>query len=155
MQKRKTKFTVRVMVGIIVGGIAAILALFFLIQMIPFGKNHTNPAVVAEPKWDSPQTRDLAKRACFDCHSNETVWPAYSNVAPFSWLVTIDVVDGRSVINFSDWTPIPGLDTREIGAVILEGDMPPGLYLVVHPGARLSPEEAQKLADGLTKSLLP
>lgn len=155
MQERKLKFTVQIIVGIIVGGIAAILALFVLIQMIPFGKNHTNPAVVAEPKWDSAQTRDLAKRACFDCHSNETVWPAYSNIAPFSWLVAIDIANGRSVINFSDWTPSAELDTREIGAVILEGEMPSGIYLLLHPSARLSPEDAQKLADGLSKSLLP
>ena len=60
---------------------------FLLIQLVPFGRDHTNPPVVQEPKWDSPATRELAKRACFDCHSNETVWPWYSNIAPVSWLV--------------------------------------------------------------------
>ena len=55
---------------------------FLLIQFVPFGRDHTNPPVVQEPKWDSPATRELAKRACFDCHSNETVWPWYSNIAP-------------------------------------------------------------------------
>ena len=144
-----------IIVGSVVGVIGAIIALFILIQLIPFGKSHTNPPVVVEPKWDSPETRALAQRACFDCHSNETVWPVYSNIAPISWLVAIDIADGRSVLNFSDWTAIPGLDTKEIGTVVLEGEMPPGSYLVLHPNARLTPEEAQKLAEGLTKSLAP
>jgi hypothetical protein len=46
-----------------------------LIQFIPYGHNHSNPPVVQEPQWDSPETRAIVKRACFDCHSNETVWP--------------------------------------------------------------------------------
>ena len=142
-------------VGMIVGGIFAVLALFFLIQLIPFGRDHTNPPVVTEPKWDSPDTRALAKRACFDCHSNETVWPWYSNIAPISWMVAIDVADGRETLNFSDWTPIPGLRTEAISGTILEGDMPPGTYLIQHPDAVLTAEELKKLADGLTKSLAP
>ncbi len=63
----------------------------------------TNPPVVSEPKWDSPQTRALAKRDCFDCQSNETVWPWYSNVPPISWLVVLDTVRGRARFNFSEW----------------------------------------------------
>lgn len=57
---------------LLIGGVAlAVLAV--LIQIIPYGHNHTNPPVVQEPNWDSQQTREFAKRACFDCHSNETV----------------------------------------------------------------------------------
>ena len=62
--------------------ILAVVALALLIQLVPYGRAHTNPPVVAEPNWDSPQTRELAVRACFDCHSNETTWPWYSNIAP-------------------------------------------------------------------------
>ncbi len=60
---------------------------FILLQIIPYGHNHTNPPIVEEPAWDSPQTRAVVKKACFDCHSNETVWPWYSNIAPLSWLI--------------------------------------------------------------------
>src|SRR5215831_3235209 len=74
-----------------------------LIQLIPFGREHTNPPVTQEPAWDSPGTRELAKRACFDCHSNETVWPWYSRVAPVSWLTQRDVNGGRRHVNFSEW----------------------------------------------------
>ena len=74
--------------------------LFLLaIQLIPYGRAHANPPVLAEPAWDSPATRDLAVRACFDCHSNETVWPWYSNIAPVSWLVQRDVDGGRNKAN--------------------------------------------------------
>ena len=84
-------------------GIAALLMTALVVQVIPYGRDHTNPPVAAEPLWDSPQTRDLAVRACFDCHSNETEWPWYSNVAPISWLVQRDVEEGREELNFSEW----------------------------------------------------
>lgn len=65
--------------------------LFALLQLVPYGRNHTNPPAVSQIAWDSPQTLDLAQRACFDCHSNETKWPWYTNIAPFSWLIQRDV----------------------------------------------------------------
>ena len=73
----------------------------------------TNPPVVSEPKWDSPQTRALAVRACFGCHSNETLWLWYSNVPPISWLVVSDTVRGRASLNFSEWGQ-RGVKTGEI-----------------------------------------
>jgi hypothetical protein len=126
-----------------------------LIQLIPYGRDHTNPPILQEPNWDSPQTRELAKRACFDCHSNETTWPWYSNIAPISWLVQRDVDEGRQKLNFSDWGMArsdqgrEGRELDEISEVILEGEMPPGTYLITHPEARLSQTEKQALADGL------
>ena len=84
-------------------GVAVLAAAFLLIQLVPYGHAHDNPPVAAEPNWDSPQTRELAQRACFDCHSNETTWPWYSNVAPVSWLVQHDVDEGREYLNFSRW----------------------------------------------------
>ena len=72
-------------------------------QFVPYGRDYRNPPVIQEPAWDSPATRALAKQACFDCHSNETVWPAYAKVAPISWLIAHDVDEGRSVLNFSEW----------------------------------------------------
>ena len=89
--KRKT--ILWVLAGLIVAGL--------LVQLIPLPGRGNNPAVVAEPPWDSAQTRALAKRACFDCHSNETVWPWYSYIAPVSWLVYSDTMGGRARLNFS------------------------------------------------------
>jgi hypothetical protein len=83
-------------------GVVLIGALL-LIQLVPYGRDHDNPPVQSEPPWDSPDTRALARQACFDCHSNETEWPAYANIAPVSWLVQRDVDEGRAVLNFSEW----------------------------------------------------
>ena len=94
-------------------GLGIVVVMGLLIQVIPYGHDHTNPPVVNEPNWDSPQTREITKRACFDCHSNETVWPWYSNIAPVSWLVYRDVSDGREHLNFSEWDMHPSLPEGE------------------------------------------
>ncbi len=130
--------------------IAVIAAGFLLIQVAPYGRAHDNPPVAAEPNWDSPQTRELAQRACFDCHSNETVWPWYSNVAPVSWLVQHDVDEGRQRLNFSEWgRGGEGEETEELYEVIVENKMPMPNYLITHPEARLTDGEKAALADGL------
>lgn len=133
--------------------ILAIVVLFVLIQLVPYGRAHTNPPVVQEPAWDSPTTRALAKRACFDCHSNETAWPWYTNVAPVSWMIQRHVDEGRQKLNFSDWGNSRERELDEIAEVILEGEMPLPNYLPMHPEARLTPAEKQALIDGLNASL--
>jgi hypothetical protein len=55
-----------------------VLILAMLIQVVPFGHSHTNPAVRKEPGWDSSDTASLFHRACYDCHSNQTTWLWYS-----------------------------------------------------------------------------
>jgi len=139
--------------------LAVFVVLFILIQLIPYGRNHSNPAAAAEPKWDSPQTRVLAQRACFDCHSSETTWPWYSNVAPISWLIQHDVDKGRSVMNFTDWAATTSngrsrnRSTTEITNVILRNSMPPFYYTINHPNAGLSTVEKDQLIQGLNKTL--
>jgi len=126
---------------------------------MPYGKNHTNPAVVSQPKWDSPQTLALARRACFDCHSNETIWPWYSNIAPVSWLVQMDVDGGRRRLNFSTWGAASttgrsgGRGAGDVTEAISRGSMPPFQYLLEHPAANLTPAEKQQLILGLQASL--
>ena len=130
--------------------VAVVAAGFLLIQVVPYGRAHDNPPVAAEPNWDSPQTRELAQRACFDCHSNETVWPWYSNVAPVSWLVQRDVDEGRRRLNFSEWGHGgEGEESEELFEVIVENKMPMANYLITHPEARLTDGEKAALADGL------
>jgi hypothetical protein len=136
--------------------IGAFIALFLLIQLIPYGKDHVNPPVVAEPNWDNPQTRELAKRSCYDCHSNEVVYPWYSNVAPISWLVQRDVDEGRGRLNFSDWqsgSPRAARMAREVGETISRGSMPMPIYILQHPNAKLSETEKQALITGLKATL--
>ncbi|HRQ38447.1 MAG TPA: heme-binding domain-containing protein [Chloroflexota bacterium] len=133
-------------------GLVVVVGGFLLIQVIPYGRDHTNPPVISEPAWDSPQTRALAERACFDCHSNETVWPWYSQVAPVSWLVQHDVDEGRRELNFSEWGygRKEGEAGEEMAEVIWEGEMPPAQFLLTHPEAHLTDAEKQQLVRGLT-----
>ena len=127
-------------------------ALFLLIQIIPIGPQRTNPPVVAEPKWDSPQTRALAKRACFDCHSNEIEWPWYSYIAPVSWLLADDVLNARATFNFSDWH-VGDMSSAAMTAQINSGRMPLPQYRLMHPTARFTAAEKQQLIAGLTATL--
>jgi hypothetical protein len=130
-----------------------VVVLFLLIQLVPYGRDHTNPPVVSEPAWDSAQTEQLARSACYDCHSNETVWPWYSNVAPVSWLLQRDVEEGREHLNFSDWESghhaEEGHDADEMVETIHEGEMPPPSYLLLHSEANLTAAEKERLAQGL------
>ncbi len=124
------------------------LVLFIAIQFYPYGRDHSNPPITAEPKWDSPQTRALFFRACVDCHSNQTVWPWYSHVAPISWLVQSDVDKGRSHLNVSEWGS-KEYDEDEAAAQVRKGKMPLPKYLLLHPHAKLTDEEKQKFIRGL------
>lgn len=130
----------------------AVVVAVLAIQLVPYGRNHTDPPVGAEPKWDTLQTRQLAARACFDCHSNETVWPWYSDVAPLSWLIQRDVDRGRRSLNFSTMDRRQG----EVGGAartMQRGTMPPSYYVLLHPTAALSATEKDSLIQGLQATL--
>jgi hypothetical protein len=126
----------------------AVVVVFLGIQLVPYGRAHTNPPVRQEPPWDSPQTRELTVRACYDCHSNETTWPWYSYVAPTSWLIQRDVDQGRREVNYSEWDR-PQREARESAETVQRGTMPPWYYTLLHPAARLSPSEREALIRGL------
>jgi heme-binding protein len=114
------------------GVIAIVVGVLLLIQAVPYGRAHANPPVRQEPTWDTAETRALAVRACFDCHSNQTDWAWYTNVAPVSWLAQRDVDRGRRELNFSEWDR-QREGGREAVETIQKGSMPPGYYTVVHP----------------------
>lgn len=131
--------------------LGALILLFVLIQLVPYGRAHTNPPVLQEPAWDSPQTETLARAACYDCHSNEVVWPWYSSIAPFPWLAQRDVDEGRSKLNFSEMNRRQELN--EVMETVVEGEMPPLQYTLIRNGGRLDAVERQALVDGLQKTL--
>ena len=128
-----------------------VLALGLLIQLIPYGHDRTNPAVAAEPTWDTPRTQELFFKACGDCHSNETSWPWYGAIAPASWLMRWDVDEGRSHFNVSEWGR-PKNHGDEAAEMIEEGEMPLWYYLPAHPEAQLSDKETAELIAGLEKT---
>jgi mono/diheme cytochrome c family protein len=133
-------------IGKLAGGAVIVLA---AIQLVPFGRDHQNPPVTGEPAWDSPRTRELFFRACKDCHSNETTWPWYSNVAPASWLAQVDVNIGRKKLNVSEWGRPAKNEGDEAAEEVREGKMPPFFYLPAHPEAKLNAAEKEELVRGL------
>ena len=99
----------------------------------------------------TPQVAAILDRSCRDCHSNKTVWPWYSNVAPVSWFVIGHVNDGRQMMNLSEWGRY---DQRrqekkllQICDEVTDGAMPLGVYTPLHPGSKLSPADVKILCD--------
>jgi heme-binding protein len=90
----------------------------------------------------------ILNRACSDCHSNETVWPWYSQVAPISWLMARGVAEGRRAVNFSEWKAYSPSQQRTLLAASCNdastGKMP-GLWTWVHPETQLSPQEIETI----------
>lgn len=124
------------------------VALFAAIQLVPYGRAHDNPPVTSAAPWPSDRAAEIADRSCAMCHSNTTEWPWYSHVAPASWLVAYDVEEGREEFNFSTWDRDAG-EADEAVETVIEGTMPPLKYVLIHPDARLSEEEARILVDAL------
>ena len=121
---------------------------FVGIQFIPVTMN--NPPV-EEEILVTPEVKVILKRACYDCHSYETIWPGYSRVAPASWLLAWDVAEGREELNFSTWNRYGEKKRKkmikEIWEEVEEGEMPPWFYLPFHPEAQLLDEDREVLRD--------
>ena len=89
-----------------------------------------------------PDMSAVVKRACIDCHSNQTVWPWYSYVAPVSWLIERDVHRGRAHMNLSEWQQYTFTQRQkllaDIASAVKNREMPLSQYTLIHRGARLS-----------------
>jgi Haem-binding domain len=125
---------------IVLRALVVLAAALVLMQFVPVER--TNPDVAVAEAPAPPEVRAILKRACYDCHSNETIWPWYSHVAPFSFLLGRDVREGRREVNFSTLGDAP-LKRRqrkwmEIPEQVDKREMPPWFYTAVHPEARLS-----------------
>ncbi len=137
--------------------IVVLVALFLVAQIIPWGDiipafARTNPPVQTQIQWDSPQTEQLVRTACYDCHSNETTWPWYAQIAPFSWVVAHDANEGRQHLNFSTQSA-DQINPNELIDQIQRGSMPPASYPILHPAANLTAEQKTQLIAGLQASL--
>jgi hypothetical protein len=119
-----------------------ILVLLVAIQLI--GVDSTNPSIDSDIPT-STEVKSVLRRACYDCHSNETTWPWYSRIAPISWFLAWDVREGRAELNFSTWsqynTQQQVKKLKESWEQIAEDEMPPWFYLLLHPDAQLSATE--------------
>lgn len=130
--------------------IALVILALIGIQFISVER--TNPPVTQD--IDAPTSiKDIFKKACYDCHSNETNWAWYTKVAPFSFLAVRDVNEGRKHLNFSEWDKYYSKIKEvkeEIWDEVKEEQMPPWQYRVVHSEAKLSLEEKDALRNWAT-----
>ncbi len=131
----------RLALVVVVAGLA-------LAQAVPVER--TNPPVesqVAAP----PEVLAALRRACFDCHSHETVWGWHTRIAPISWLVAHDVNEGREELNFSRWSALDAGRlqklARKIPEEVQDGDMPPLLYGLAHPSAKPTDADRKAIVD--------
>jgi hypothetical protein len=127
-----------------------LLILFVVAQFIRPAR--TNPPSQSSANLMTKAPREVAQifdRSCRDCHSNDTRWPLYSQIAPMSWLVAYDVREGRDHFNYSEWTSIdPDDQDKLLGGVCTlakRGRMPQWQYLFIHRGAKLSPADVTTL----------
>lgn len=130
------------------------IVLFLLLQLT--NPPRSNPPVIhdfiAATTPPGPVAVNLVT-ACYDCHSRQTTWPWYSRIAPVSWLVANDVVEGRTNLDLSDW-PVndPKRAAKKIEDMSEEigyHEMPPKKYTLIHANARLTEVQQQALTDWL------
>lgn len=130
-------------------GLAVLVVLLVVAQLVPYGSAE-NPPV--ETEITAPdEVKQVLQRACYDCHSNETVWPWYASVAPAKWLVRHDVEEGREHLNFSTWNRYDAEERaeafEELVEVMDEEEMPLAVYTPLHPDARLTDEDRSLIRD--------
>lgn len=137
-------------------GGAAVLVVLTIIQIMLLQRDFDNPPVINEPVWPSAYVEGIARRACFDCHSNETRWPWYAYLAPMMPTVERDVVKGRAVLNFSEW-PVDCCREDLAEAMVdtvSQGEMPLPYYVALHPEAQLTFYERGVLTNGLLELIV-
>ncbi|WP_258102744.1 heme-binding domain-containing protein [Marinoscillum sp. MHG1-6] len=130
------------------------LVTLVVLQLFPGTKPETtldNPNDIHKEVLIAPEVSKILRKACYDCHSNETVYPWYGNIAPVSWLVYHDVEEGREELNFSEWIPYSlkkkNHKLEEIAEEVEEGKMPLPIYVSIHPEADLTREERELLIN--------
>jgi hypothetical protein len=132
-------------------GLAFVLA-FAGVQVVRPAR--TNPPAAASSSLLAtapPAVSAILDRSCRDCHSNETRWPWYSNVAPMSWMLISHVNDGRDAFNYSEWASYDADDQDKLLGSICgltkKHRMPLPSYLLIHRDATLTPDEIRTLCD--------
>ena len=135
--------------------VVIVLAVAFLaIQVVR--PERTNPPVDSSRTIHSqlqppPEVMSVLERSCADCHSNQTRWPWYSNIAPASWLLVNHVNHARSHMNFSEWAKYERKDAAELLEEMCDetskGDMPLPSYLLIHRDAKLTPQDVRTLCE--------
>jgi hypothetical protein len=128
-----------------------LVAVFAAAQLVR--PERTNPATdpsrtIRAHVADTSQLPAVLDRACGDCHSNNTVWPAYAQIAPLSWVLARAVAEGRSAVNYSEWGAYSPVQRTLLVAScddVSTGKMPGGAWTALHPEARLSSQDIETI----------
>lgn len=129
-----------------------LVAVFVAAQLVR--PERTNPAIdpgraIRAHVADTSRLPAVLDRACGECHSNNTVWPPYAQVAPLSWVLARAVSEGRSAVNYSEWGSYSTAQQRTLLAASCEdastGRMPGGAWTSLHPEARLSSQDIETI----------
>lgn len=133
----------------------AVIVLVVLFAAMQFIRPpRTNPSVdesqtISKHTQMTPQVSAILERSCRDCHSDKTVWPWYSNVAPVSWFVTGHVDNGRRMMNLSEWGRLDhdrqAKKLQQMCDEVTDGAMPLSVYTPMHPGSKLTPDDVKTL----------
>ncbi len=131
-----------------------LVAVLILMQLYPVSRPEVSPNNPDDlmKNVDVPvNISTLLKSTCYDCHSNETRYPWYSNVAPVKWLVYYDINNAREELNFSEWNSLNKMDKAEIlddiSTEVLEEEMPLKIYPLMHSEAKLSKAERESISE--------
>ncbi len=132
----------------------SIIIVAVVIQFFPSGLpeiNNDNENDILLNNNVPENVKSMLRTSCYDCHSNETVYPWYAYVAPVSWLVSWDIRNGHKKLNFSEWESLDKIKKAEhlddMSEALKNKEMPLPIYLLMHSGAKLSPEQRQTLVN--------
>lgn len=141
----------------------ALLGIFVGIQLFPSGRPANSPVEGYDffSRYQVPrEVEQLIRTSCFDCHSQEVNYPWYAHVAPISWLVSRDVRNGRSHLDFSNWASLEKKEkiqlAGEIGEEVEDGIMPMAIYVYMHSEAMLDQDQRDLIvewAEGLAEQI--
>ena len=140
----------KILLNILGWGLGFLLLLQFIQIDIPAPPKATTQDEIKAPK----EVMAILKKSCYDCHSNKTKYPWYSDIAPISWQVHSNIKNGRGWMNFSIWNRYDEKKKQKFYKGIvnsLKFKMPPAEYLLIHKDARLKPQERKLLQDWAKK----
>lgn len=135
--------------------ISFVVIIQFVPNELPENSDETSKDIIATENAPE-EVKMILKKACYDCHSNQSVYPLYSYIAPFSWLVAKDVKEGREELNFSEWGDLSKRRKIKLLSSVAEEvekrDMPLKVYTIIHRDAILNDEEISAITTW-TKSI--
>jgi len=132
---------------------------FILVQFIPRSVNKSNqtPSTDFAKTYPVPaEVESILREACYDCHSNNTRYPWYSNIQPFRWLLDRHIKNGKEELNFNEFgSYTPRRQYNKLNSIIeslKKRTMPLNSYKMLHAGARLNNDQKQSITQWINRT---